>query len=503
MRLRYIMMRIGVAGWLLAVLLAGAACAGDQPQWGERYSRNMISSETGLPEAFDPKTGAHVLWSVPLGGRGYGSPIVAGGKVLIGANNAEPRDPKHQGDRGVLLCLNENDGSLCWQLVVPRIAEDYRMDWPDVSICSPPMIEGGRVYVLTNRYEAVCLDLAGLANGNDGPYQDEGRYMAPQGSPAMEPGPLDADIIWIYDLPGQVGIYMHDSAFAAILLDGPYLYLNTCNGVDNPSHEFVRCPDAASLIVLEKASGRLVAKEGEGMAKRMFHSTWSSPSLGEVNGRRLVFFGGPDGICHAFDALPPAIPETVRTLEQVWRFDYDPSAPKEDFKKYVKNIKEGPSTMLAMPVFYKNRVYVAVGGDIWWGKRQAWLKCIDATRNGDVTKTAERWSYPLERHVASTPAIYDGLVFVGDCAGTLHCVDAETGQCYWTHRVGKEIWGSPLAADGKVHIGDRDGTFAILAADKAKNLLATIEFDDEIAGTPTAANGTLYVSTLARLYALK
>lgn len=302
--------------WLLSSFLAGAAYAGDQPQWGERYSRNMISSETGLPEAFDPRTGAHVLWSVPLGGNGYCTPIVAAGKVLIGANNAEPRDPRHQGDRGVLLCLNENDGSLCWQLMVPRIAEDHRMDWPEVSMCSPPTVEGDRVYVLSNRYEVMCLDLAGLANGNDGPYQEEGRHMAPQDEPAMEPGPTDADILWIYDLPGNVGIYMHDSAFASILLDGPYLYLNTCNGVDNPSHEFVRRPEAPSLVV----------------------------------------------------------------LETVWRFDYDPSAPKENFKEYVKSIKEDPSGMLAMPVFYKNRVYVAVGGDIWWGKRQAWLKCIDATQ---------------------------------------------------------------------------------------------------------------------------
>ena len=503
MRLHCIMIRCATALWLLSPFLAATAHAGDQPQWGERYSRNMISSETGLPEAFDPGTGAHVLWSVPLGGNGYCTPIVAAGNVLIGANNAEPRNPRHQGDRGVLLCLNEKDGSLNWQLVVPRIAEDHRMDWPEVSMCSPPTVEGNRVYVLSNRYEVMCLDLAGLANGNDGPYQEEGRHMAPQDVPAMEPGPKDADILWIYDLPGEVGIYMHDSAFASILLDGPYLYLNTCNGVDNPSHEFVRCPEAPSLIVLEKASGRLVAKEDEGMAKRMFHSTWSSPSLGGVNGQRLVFFGGPDGICYAFKALPPAMPETVRTLETVWRFDYDPSAPKENFKEYVKNIKEGPSGMLAMPVFYKNRVYVTVGGDIWWGKRQAWLKCIDATQKGDVTPTAERWSYPLERHAVSTPAISNGLVFVGDCAGQLHCVDAETGQGYWTHPVGKEIWGSPLVSDGKVHIGDRNGIFVILAADQAKKLIAEIKFDDEIAGTPTAANGALYVSTLARLYALK
>jgi outer membrane protein assembly factor BamB len=493
-----------IIGVLIVVLAAIVADAADQPQWGELHSRNMVSNETGLPTTFDPKNNDHILWSASVGHHGYSSaPIIAEGKVFIGSNNAEPRDPKHKGDRGVLLCLNEKDGSLCWQMVIPRITENYRMDWPEIALCSPPTVEGDRLYVLTNRYEVACLDMAGLANGNDGPFKDEGRHMTPQDEPAMEPGPTDADILWLFDIPSQIGIYMHDAAFSSILSDGPYLYLNTCNGVDNPSHEFVQRPDAASLIVLDKKTGALVAKEGEGMAKRMFHSTWSSPALGEVNGKKLVFFAGPDGVCYAFKALPPEVPKEVQPLETVWKFDTDPTAPKQDFKKYVKNIKEGPSDILSMPVFVGGRVYLTGGGDIWWGKRQAWLKCVDATQEGDVTKSAELWSYPLGEHVLATPAVYNGMVFVGDCAGVLHCVDAENGKALWTHEVGKEIWGACLVADGKVYVGDRDGTFAVFAAEKTKNLLATIKFDEEIISAPIAANGVLYISTLSHLYAVK
>jgi outer membrane protein assembly factor BamB len=156
-----------------------------------------------------------------------------------------------------------------------------------------------------------------------------------------------------------------------------------------------------------------------------------------------------------------------------------------------------------MPVFYKNRVYVAAGGDVWWGKRQAWLKCIDAAKTGDVTKTGEVWSYAFKSQCFSTPAIYNGLVFITDNAGTVHCVDSETGQLYWTHDMGRGMWGSPLAADGKVYIGARNGAFAVFAADKTKNVLFTAKFDDEINSTPAIANGVLYVPTLNRLYAIK
>ena len=164
--------------------LTSALKAEDQPQWGERYTRNMVSSETDLPVHFDPSTGQGIKWSAPLGTRSYSTPVVSSGRVILGANNDDPRDPRHQGDRGVLLCLDEQDGSLLWQLVVPKLQGDPYLDQPHYGICSPATVEGDRVYIVTNRAEVLCLDLHGQANGNDGPYLDEGRHMSPEGPAA-------------------------------------------------------------------------------------------------------------------------------------------------------------------------------------------------------------------------------------------------------------------------------------------------------------------------------
>lgn len=486
---------------VLLIVAAAAAFADDQPQWGERYTRNMVSGETGLPAVFDLESGEHILWTASLGGGSYGSPIVANGKVFIGSNNSDPRDPRHKGDRGVLLCLNEADGSLWWELVVPRTGGDDYLDWPGVGLSSPPTVEDGRVYTVTNKCEVVCLDLDGMADGNDGPFLDEGRHMTPDGEPTMEPGSIDADIVWLFDMRSGAGMYPHDSAHASILLDGNLLYLNTCNGVDN-THVKIRRPEAPSLIALDKRDGTLAGKDGEGIGPRIFHCTWSSPSLGEIGGRRLVFFGGGDGVVYAFKALTEKAPN-VQTFERVWRFDCDPAAPKENVHKYSRNSREGPSVIMGMPVVRNGRVYVTCGGDIWWGKYAAWLKCIDATKSGDVTGAAELWSYPLERHSCATPAVANGLVFATDDRGNLHCVDAKTGEPYWTHDVGNAIWGSALVADGKVYVGARNGAFAVFAAEKNKNLLFSTKFGDEINGTVTAANGVLYIPTKSRLYAIK
>jgi len=475
----------------------------DSPQWGEKYTRNMVSKETGLPSIFNPETGENIKWIVTVGTENYATPVISGGKVLIGANNADQRDPRHAGDRGTLLCLNEKDGSLCWQLVVPRIGGDRHHDWPMVGICSPPTVEGNRVYVLTNRSEVLCLDLNGQSDGNNGEFQGEGWYMAPSGEFPYKVTEKDADIIWCYDLKLQLGICPHDSPHASILLDGNLLYMNTCSGVDH-RHLETASPDAPALIVLDKNTGRLLAKDNEHFGPRIFHSSWSSPAMGVVNGKKLVFFAGPDGIVYAFEALTRAEPSgQIQLLKKTWQFDCDPAAPKADIHKYLRNQITSPSNFLGMAVFYKNRIYIAGGGDIWWGKRQAWLKCIDASKSGDITASGEIWSSPLEQHTASTPALSNGLVYITDCGKNLHCIDAETGQSFWKHKLGQDSWSSALVADGKIYVGSRGSDFWVLKEGKELILLSSVKLDSPIHSTPVAANGTLYISTMSKLYAVK
>lgn len=490
----------GICGVFLGIPLGWA---GDQAQWGERYSRNMISHETGLASSFDPGSGQGIKWSAPLGKGAYGSPVVAGGKVLVGANNDKPRDPRYTGDRAVLLCLNESDGALCWQLPVPRIpGGDIFKDWPDIGMCSAATVEGDRVYILTNRVEVICLDLLGQTNGNQG-FQDEAQYLTRPGESPVDVTLQDADLLWVTDLRKEVDMYPHDSAHASILIDGDCLYLNSSNGVDK-THKTIQRPEAPSLIVLDKKTGRCVAQDAERIGPQIFHSTWSSPAMGRIGQGKQVIFCGGDGVVYGFEAVDSTMPPSVRqSLKKVWEFDCDPNAPKEDVRSYQRNRKVSPTSISGMPVLDKNRVYVTAGGDIWWGKEEAWLHCIDATAKGDVTNTAKLWSYRLQDHACTTPSISQGLVFVGDCSGLVHCVDAETGQPYWTYKMRREIWGSTLVADGKVYVGSGRGDFCIFAASKDKQILCTAQFDAPISTTPAAANGVIYVATQECLYAIE
>jgi outer membrane protein assembly factor BamB len=487
---------------MILILATGVVLAGDQAQWGEAWSRNPVSAEAGLPAGFDPESGENVEWWVALGSETHSTPVVAGGRVLVGTNNGNPRDPRHTGDRSVLMCFDEKDGTYLWQLVVPKLTTSRFWDWPRSGICSTATVEGDRIYVVSNRGEVMCLDMKGQADGNDGAFRDEARHAVPAGE---EPVPLaakDADILWIFDMIKECGVRQHDQAHSSILLHGNHLYVNTSNGVDD-EHREIHAPEAPSLVVVDKRTGKLLATDGERIGPRIFHSTWSSPALVEMDGRTDVVFCGGDGVVYGFEPVAAdAAGDEVAILKRVWKFDCDPGAPKERVHRYRLNRKESPSNILSMPVVKDGKLYVTVGGDLWWGKNEAWLKCVRLGGTGDLTRSAELWSVPLDKHSMSTPAVADGLVYAADCEGNLYCVEEKTGRLLWSHEGTGSYWASPLVADGKVFIGNRSGRVRVFKAGREMKLLSEVKAGSKISATAVAANGVLYVATMDRLFAV-
>jgi outer membrane protein assembly factor BamB len=518
--------------WVLTLSLLAAghlAFAADQPQWGERYSRNLVSAETNLPDSFDPDAKENVRWVVELGSSSYATPVIASGRVLVGTNNDPPRDPNNSGDRGVLVCLDEADGKMLWQLAVPK--RDQFNDWPNVGICSPPTVEHGRVYVMSNRGEVLCLDIEGQGDGNNGPFTNEARYMVPADHEPLEIGPQHADVIWKFDMFEELDVRTHDEMHSSPLIHGDVLYVGTSNGVDG-THRHIPAPEAPSLIALDKNTGRLLARDREPIGANITHSTWSSASLGKVNGRELIFFGAGNAVCYAFQPVSLALQsnslplggraregvkraetqstetnsqtgENVPTLKKVWQYDCDPGSPRGELTVYQGNRRTGPSTITGMPVFHNGRVYVTAGGDLWHGKLECYLHAIDSNGAGDITKSGRVWAAPLKRHCMSTPSIHDGLAYIADCGRQVSCIDIETGEPVWVHKTDGDIWSSTLVADGKVYVGSLRGDFWVLAAGREYKVLSRIDLGEPIHATPTAANGTLYVGTMHRLFAIR
>ncbi|MDZ7617229.1 MAG: PQQ-binding-like beta-propeller repeat protein, partial [Patescibacteria group bacterium] len=335
--------RLALLAFVL-VLASAARSMADQPQWGERATRNMISPVLNLPASFEPgqrdsatgdivlPDGAGVRWVARLGGQACGSPVVAGGRVFVGTNNDRPRDDRIQGDRGVLMCFDEKTGAFLWQLAVPKLLEVKWADWRGVGFMSPPTVVEDRAYAVTNRCQVVCLDVHGLANGNEGPFTAEGQFIVPPGESPLEPTAECGDIVWLFDMYKVLGVEPHNAANGSILVDGNLLYVPTSNGVEW-THSYVVNPEAPSLIVLDKRTGKLVARDAFGIGADITHGQWSSPAMGVVDGRKLVLFAAGNGCLYATEAMDEErLPEdgSPALLKPAWKYNGEPRAQAED-----------------------------------------------------------------------------------------------------------------------------------------------------------------------------
>ena len=370
-------------------------------------------------------------------------------------------------------------------------------DW-SLGVCSTPTVADHRLYVVTNRDEMLCLDPDGRSHDAE---PDVVRLIAGSDQPAMTTDTNAVGIVWRFDMITEkdVAAWPQDAADCSVLVHGDQVFVCPSNGV-NRSHKVVPHPDAPSLIVLDKSTGRLIARDFEQIGHRLFHGEWSSPALGEVNGKTLVFYGAGDGVCYAFDPVPaaPAAEGAPGILKSVWRFDVNAAAGRTgDYKKPL----DGPSEIIATPVFHNNRVYVGVGQDPRHGQGRGALACIDATGTGDITTKGLVWvNTDIDRSL-TTVAIKDGILYTADFSGRIFALDADTGHELWRHETNGPIWSSPLVADGKVYVGTDTGELWTFAASRELKILATTKLDSPISTSPIIANGVLYVMTQRWLFA--
>ncbi len=487
------------------------------PLFGGSVSRNLVNLvEKDLPTDWDVTPGKqkNIKWAVNLGSKAYGGPIIAGGKIFIGTNNNLPRNPQVTGDKGILMCFRESDGSFLWQSIHDKLEKGRVNDWPEEGICSSPVVEGDRLYYVSNRCEVICASTEGLAAGNKG-VTDE-KYK----------GKTDADIIWRLDMIGAFNVFPHNLAVCSPLIVGDTLFVITSNGVDK-DHITIPSPQAPSFLAIDKKTGKALWKSNL-PGDKIMHGQWSNPVYAEANGKPQIIFPGGDGYIYSFNP---------KSGDLLWKFDCNPKSAV-----YKLGGEGTKSDFVSTPVVWENKLYIGVGQDPEHRKGVGHLWCIDITKeprnkdkdlspvgdNFDPKAPANKdsglvWHYGGQApenadrdyvfgRTLSTCAVHDGLCYAGEFEGILHCLDAKTGQHYWDHDMGADTWSSPYWVDGHVYIGNEKGTICIFKHGKEKQLVREIDMlkgakikSGKVRATPVAVNGVLYVITEnpCRLWAIK
>ena len=409
-----------------------------------------------------------------MGNETFGRPVVAGDAVYVGTDNARHMNPAYQEEAGVLMAFRAKDGTFLWQDVAPRVERGLR-EFLLPSTTSAPYVEGNRLYYVTAECQLRCLDTQGFRDGeNNGPYRDE-----------VFQDNAAADIVWELDMCGRLGVFPHEATNSEVLPVGDLLMVSTSNG-QNEGHTRVPSPRAPSLIAVDKHSGEVVWR-AIGAGEQVLHGQWSSPVAANVNGRMQVLFGGGDGWLRAYDAA---------SGHEIWRFDGNP----KDARWLPRPGVLSRSSIIASPVFADGRVFVAMGQSPGHGNGPSLIHAISPNGQGDVTESRLLWTSREVGRVVGTPIAKDGLLYVGDLGGTIHCLDAATGAHVWKHETNEAIWGCLLLAGDRLYVGNVEGTMTVLRAGRRKELLAQIEMDAPLYSRPALIGDALYLATANRLY---
>lgn len=526
---------LGFALGLIVVLRCYAA-ADDWPQFGRDGTRNAVSPERRPPTTWDigrreekepheliPGTTKNIKWSVPLGTQTVGDPVVVDGFIWVGTNNGYGADKP---DASVLACFRESDGNLLYRYVSPRLVGRRDNDWPNASMACSPLIEGDRLWFVTNRAEVVCLDIGPLKK-NEG----------------------DPRTVWKVDLMAKYGVYPSGSrmTYMRICSIAGYrdlIYVVTGNDADRNNGRVVN-PNAPSLLCLRKDNGEAVWQD-KSPGENILCGQWSSPTVVELGTRVQCIVGQGDGWVRSFDAL---------TGEPIWQFDMN---HKES--KWGISGRSTRNSVVASPVFAEGRIYIASGQYVELGEGAGRLVCLDPMRQGDISSElavdAEGKTIPHRRVQAVDPAqgekaisnpnsgvvwdfektperrdpfedymhrmvanvaVHKGLVIACDRSGLVHCFDAKTGKRHWAHDVFETVYGSPLIVGDKVYIVGEGGSVSVfgLSSDPNQAMHRVNRVDQprhqfELVGdryfgcfcSPIFANGVLYLASCSELFAI-
>ena len=184
--------------------------------------------------------------------------------------------------------------------------------------------------------------------------------------------------------------------------------------------------------------------------------------------------------------IPTALTATAANETSEWRgFRHDPNHSGYTSGNSVTNssLPLWNFTTLA-PVQSSPAV---VDGLVFVGSRDYNIYCVNASTGQAV------WHFKTAGSVDTSPAVYGGCVYVGSDDGWFYCIDIATGVPRWISLVGGKADASPVIADGLVYVASgKQGLYCFNATDGV--LVWTASTSVPVKSSPAVWGGILYVA---------
>jgi outer membrane protein assembly factor BamB len=136
----------------------------------------------------------------------------------------------------------------------------------------------------------------------------------------------------------------------------------------------------------------------------------------------------------------------------------------------------GNTTSTSSPAVANGMVYI--------GSNDEYLHAFNATTGEQI------WSYSIGPNSEASPAVANGIVYMGSDSHILYALNAETGALIWSVTLGSVIYSAPAVSHGILYVGS-DKLYALNAA--TGQTVWTFAGNGFIYSSPAIVNGVVYI----------
>jgi len=431
-----------ILGLAILALAPGVVASENWPQFRGDRAAGVVDGQN-FPDTWS--TTQNVAWATTIPGHGWSSPVVWGNRIIL---------------------TSFVTGK---EVVVPKSGF-----YSPTDVKAPPGINRWMVFCVDAKSGKTLWEKVAFEGTADQPIHvkasyapetavvDGGRVYAMFGGVGVFCYDMDGKELWAKRLPFS-RTRMGWGTGASPILHGDRLYVLN----DNEEESY--------LLALDKRTGDEIWR-----ADRDEKTSWSTPFVWEngkrteivtiatkrvrsydLDGKLLWEFGGMSSICVPM----PVVAGDLLIIDSGYEF----GKPRP-----LVGVRPGASGDISLEQGQTSNDYIA-----WWVEGAG--------------------SYH------ASPLVYQGQIYILYSQGMIASYDPQTGrEIYGKKRLGGSVTASPWAADGKIFCLNEDGdTFVVRAGPEYELLDQKNSLEDRCMATPAAADGSLFVRTMTKLYCIR
>ncbi len=434
----------------LVILLLFSACSDTQntqnnnqnwPSFRGQFASGILDN-SNIPLEWNVEEDFNVSWKTPIPGLGHSSPVIWGDKIFIttaiSENEEEYLKVGLYGDIAPVMdssihefkvyCLNKNNGKIIWEQLAHKGVPVTKRHTKSSNANPTSATDGKHLIAFFGSDGLYCYNLQGELLWS----KDLGRLNAgPYTNPDVEWGFASSPVIYNAKVIVQCD-FLGDSFLASFDVE----------------------------------TGREIWR-----TSRDEISTWSTPTVIEVDGKAQIIVNG---------------------FKHIGAYDFETG-------KEIWWMKGGGDAPVPTPVFANNLIFISSAHG-----RMSPIYAINPEAIGDIGLGEDEtsndhieWSVKRGGAYMTTPLIYGDYLYNLKNNGLLSCFNARSGELIYKESLkpGGGMSASGIASDGRLFFTSELGDVFVVKAGTEYKLLAKNPLDDICMSTPAISNGAIYFRT--------